>query len=47
MAAPTIQFKRGAYSGITSFRAGEPAFTTDTFDFFIGLDNTLGNNKFF
>ena len=47
MAAPVIQFKRGAYSGITSFRAGEPAFTTDTFDFFIGLDNTLGNNKFF
>jgi hypothetical protein len=47
MSAPTIQFKRGAYSGITSFRAGEPAFTTDTFDFFIGLDNTLGNNKFF
>lgn len=47
MTAPTIQFKRGAYSGITSFRAGEPAFTTDTFDFFIGLDNTLANNKFF
>ena len=47
MAAPTIQFKRGASSGITSFKAGEPAFTTDTFDFYIGLDNTLGNNKFF
>lgn len=47
MAAPTIQFKRGAYSGITSFKAGEPAFTNDTFDFFIGLDNTLANNKFF
>ena len=47
MAAPTIQFKRGAYAGITSFKAGEPAFTNDTFDFFIGLDNTLANNKFF
>ena len=47
MAAPTIQFKRGVYSGITSFKAGEPAFTNDTFDFFIGLDNTLANNKFF
>ena len=47
MAAPTIQFKRGAISGITSFKAGEPAFTTDTFDFYIGLDNTLANNKFF
>ena len=46
MPAPVIQFKRGASSGITSFRAGEPAFTTDTFDFYIGLDNTLSNNKF-
>jgi len=47
MAAPTIQFKRGASSGITSFKAGEPAFTTDTFDFYIGLENTLETNKFF
>jgi hypothetical protein len=47
MPAPVIQFKRGSSSGITSFRAGEPAFTTDTFDFYIGLDNTLTNNKFF
>ncbi len=46
MPAPVIQFKRGASSGITSFRAGEPAFTTDKFDFYIGLDNTLANNKF-
>jgi len=47
MPAPVIQFKRGSSSGITSFKAGEPAFTTDTFDFYIGLDNTLANNKFF
>jgi len=47
MPAPVIQFKRGSSSGITSFKAGEPAFTTDTFDFYIGLDNTLVNNKFF
>lgn len=47
MPAPVIQFKRGASSGITSFKAGEPAFTTDTFDFYIGLDNTSANNKFF
>lgn len=46
MPSPVIQFKRGSSSGITSFRAGEPAFTTDTFDFYIGLDNTLANNKF-
>lgn len=47
MPAPVIQIKRGASSGITSFKAGEPAFTTDTFDFYIGLDNTLANNKYF
>lgn len=46
MPAPVIQFKRGSSSGITSFKAGEPAFTTDTFDFYIGLDNQLANNKF-
>lgn len=47
MPSPVIQFKRGLSSGITSFKAGEPAFTTDTFDFYIGADNTLANNKFF
>lgn len=47
MPSPTIQFKRGVASGITSFKAGEPAFTTDTFDFYIGLDNTSANNKYF
>jgi len=47
MPSPTIQFKRGVAAGITSFKAGEPAFTTDTFDFYIGLDNTSTNNKYF
>jgi hypothetical protein len=49
MPSPVLQFKRGPSSniGVTSFRAGEPGFTTDKYDFYIGLDNTIANNKFF
>ena len=49
MASPVLQFRRGPSSnvGTTSFRAGEPGFTTDKYDFYIGLDNTTSNNKFF
>jgi len=47
MATPVLQFKRGAFTQLPALKAGEPGFTTDKFDFFIGLDNTLANNKFF
>ena len=49
MAAPVLQFKRGQHSnvGLASFRAGEPGFTTDKYDFYIGLDGTAANQKFF
>jgi len=47
MATPVLQFKRGAFSNLPALKAGEPGFTTDKYDFYIGLDNTLGNNKFF
>lgn len=51
MAAPVIQFKRGSASsitaGIASFRAGEPGFTTDKYDFYIGLSSTSATNQFF
>ena len=49
MANPTIQFKRGqaANVGLASFKAGEPGFTTDKYDFYIGLDGTHANQKFF
>jgi hypothetical protein len=49
MPSPVLQFKRGPSSnvGVTSFKAGEPGFTTDRYDFYIGLDNTIANNKFF
>jgi hypothetical protein len=49
MAAPVLQFKRGLSTnvGLASFRAGEPGFTTDKYDFYIGLDGTAANQKFF
>ena len=47
MAAAVVQFKRGAYAGLPALQAGEPGFSTDKYDFFIGLDNTIAGNKFF
>ena len=47
MAAPVIKFKRGANSSLPALAAGEPAFVTDEFDFYVGLDGTSNNNKFF
>lgn len=49
MASPTIQFKRGgsANIGLASFKAGEPGFTTDKYDFYIGVDGTATNQQFF
>ena len=47
MAAPVIKFKRGANSSLPALKAGEPAFVTDEFDFYVGLDNDAANNKFF
>jgi hypothetical protein len=48
MPAPVLQFKRGpsANIGVASFKAGEPGFTTDKYDFYIGLDGTSANQKF-
>lgn len=47
MAAAVIQFKRGTYAGLPALSAGEPGFSTDFYDFYIGLDDTLAGNKFF
>ena len=49
MASPVLQFKRGLSTnvGVASFKAGEPGFTTDKYDFYIGLDATAANQKFF
>jgi hypothetical protein len=42
--ANTLRFKRGLASGIPTAAAGEPLFTTDTFDLYIG--NGTGNTRF-
>lgn len=48
-AAPVLQFKRGQAANIASalLRAGEPGFTTDRKDFYIGLDGTSAQQQFF
>jgi hypothetical protein len=50
MASPVLQFKRGnigAAATIPALRPGEPAFTLDKFDLFVGLDTSVAGNKFF
>jgi len=47
MTSPVLKVKRGALANLPGLKVGEPALTTDTFDFFIGIDGTTGNNKFF
>lgn len=47
MAAPVLQFKRGLLSNLPALRAGEPGFTTDTFDLYVGLSSEVSANKFF
>ena len=46
MAAPVIQFKRGLLSNLPGLRAGEPGFTTDSYDLYVGIDSTTANNQF-
>ena len=47
MAAPVLQFKRGLLANLPGLRAGEPGFTTDSYDLYVGIDSSTGNNKFF
>ena len=46
MAAPVIQFKRGLLANLPGLKGGEPGFTTDSKDLYVGLDETLANNQF-
>ena len=46
MAAPVLQFKRGIFSNLPALRAGEPGFTTDKYDLYVGIDSTTSNNQF-
>ena len=45
MAAPVIQLKRGLLANLPGLKGGEPGFTTDSYDLYIGLDETTANNK--
>ena len=47
MAAPVLQIKRGLLANLPGLRAGEPGFTTDSYDLYVGIDSTTNNNKFF
>ena len=43
MTSPVIQIRRGpaANIGFTTLRAGEPGFTTDRYEFYVGTGNTI------
>ena len=47
MATPVLQFKRGLLANLPGLRAGEPGFTTDSYDLYVGLTSETSNNKFF
>ena len=47
MPAPVLQFKRGIFSNLPGLRAGEPGFTTDSYELYVGIDSTTNSNKFF
>jgi len=46
MAAPVLQFKRGLFNNLPGLRAGEPGFTTDRYDLYVGLTSETATNKF-
>ena len=46
MAAPVIQFKRGVLADLPALRAGEPGFTTDSYDLYVGVNSTSAFNQF-
>ena len=46
MANPVLQFKRGNLASLPGLQAGEPGFTSDKFDLYVGIDSTTSNNKF-
>ena len=46
MASPVIQFKRGLLANLPGLQVGEPGFTTDSFDLYVGLTSETATNKF-
>ena len=48
MASPTIQVKRGLFANLPALRAGEPGFTTDKYDLYLGTGaGTTASNQFY
>ena len=49
MANPSLRFKRGTQSAFSSvgLQTGEPAFITDDYNFYIGVDGNSATNKYF
>ena len=47
MPTPVLQFKRGILSNLPGLRAGEPGFTTDSYELYVGINSTTQENKFF
>ena len=45
MASPTIQFKRGLLANLPGLKGRKPGFTTDSYDLYVGIDETTANNK--
>ena len=45
MATPALQFKRGLFANLPGLRAGEPGFTTDRYELYVGIDSTTDNNQ--
>lgn len=46
MTAPVIQFKRGLLANLPGLQAGEPGFTTDSYDLYVGLTSDTATNRF-
>ena len=46
MASPVLQFKRGNLASLPGLQAGEPGFTVDKYDLYVGIDSTTSNNQF-
>ena len=48
MASPTLQVKRGLFTNLPALRAGEPGFTTDKYDLYLGTGaGTTASNQFY
>ena len=43
----TLQFKRGLLANLPGLQAGEPGFTTDSYELYVGINSTTQENKFF